>query len=176
MQAVLRAKLRLLRRRLVRRMQSTLPVPAQCWERWPICRRSRCGRKSWMRVPICSRLEQFCMRWRRGRYLFTAKPLASFSKPSSILIHAPDSFQSRYSAQAGRHHQQGAGEGSQSPLSGRGGNASRPATAEARYRDGTSQSCEFRHSGGRTGKQLSGRPTAVASIWFLACASSICII
>ena len=61
-------------------------------------------------------------------------------------------------------------------LPGRGGNASRPATAEARYRDGTSQSSEFGHGGGRTGKRLSGRPTAVANIRFLPCACSISVI
>ena len=46
--------------------------------------------------------------------------------------------------QAGRHHQQGLGERSQSPLSGRGGNASRPATVEARYRH-RALSCTSRH-------------------------------
>jgi serine/threonine protein kinase len=36
--------------------------------------------------------------------------------------------------------------------------AFRVATAEARYRDGTSQSGEFGQAGGRTGKRLSGLP------------------
>ena len=45
------------------------------------------------------------------------------------------------------------------------GNASRLAAAEAGYRDGTSQSCEFRDGGGRTGKRLSGcaQPPSPAS-------------
>jgi len=33
-----------------------------------------------------------CMRWRRALCLFTAKPLVSSSKPYSILIRRPDSF------------------------------------------------------------------------------------
>ena len=78
-----------------------------------------------------------------------------------------DAVQSRHSAQAGRHHQQGAGERPQSALPARIRHAGRPATAEAGHRDGTSHSCEFRHGGGGTGKRLSGRPTAVASIRFL---------
>ena len=61
-------------------------------------------------------------------------------------------------------------------LSARLRDANRPATAEARYRNGTSHSCEFRHGGGRTGKRLSGCPTAVASIRFLPCACSISVI
>ena len=87
-----------------------------------------------------------------------------------------DAAESRLAAQAGRHHQQGAGERPRAALSGRLGDASRPAAAEAGYGDGTSHSCEFRHGGGRTGKRLSGRPTAVASIRFLPCACSISVI
>jgi serine/threonine protein kinase len=60
---------------------------------------------------------------------------------------------------------------SQSPLSGRGGNASRPATVEARYRDRTSQSCEFRHGSNRAGKRFSHLPSAVESIRPFACAN-----
>jgi hypothetical protein len=55
-------------------------------------------------------------------------------------------------AQAGRHHQQGAGERPQSALPECGGNANRFATAEAGYGAGTSHSGEFRHGGGRTGE------------------------
>ncbi len=60
----------------------------------------------------------------------------------------------------------------QSALSARLGDAIGSATPEAGYRDGTSQSCEFRHGGGGTGKRFRsyathGRPTAVTSIRFV---------
>ena len=43
-----------------------LTSPGSLWERWRICRRSRCGRRNWMRVPICFRLARCWMRWRRA--------------------------------------------------------------------------------------------------------------
>jgi eukaryotic-like serine/threonine-protein kinase len=33
---------------------------------WPICPRSKCAEKSWMHVPICSRLVWSSMKWRRA--------------------------------------------------------------------------------------------------------------
>jgi eukaryotic-like serine/threonine-protein kinase len=50
-----------------------LTVPAQCSEQWLICRRSRCGRESWMRVPTCSLSEQCRTRWRRAHCPFVGK-------------------------------------------------------------------------------------------------------
>ena len=71
-------------------------------------------------------------------------------------------------------------------LSARLRHAFRVAAPEARYRDGTSHSCEFRYGGGDTGKCLRscaaqsyaahGCPTVVANIRFLACACSIVVI
>ena len=37
---------------------------------WRICRRSRCGRKNWMRAAICFPSERCCTRWRRARCRF----------------------------------------------------------------------------------------------------------
>ena len=73
LQAVLRARLHLLtRRRAVDAEHLTSPGTMR-WEPWLICRRSRCGRRSWMRVPICSRSERCFTRWRRGICRFMAK-------------------------------------------------------------------------------------------------------
>ena len=88
--------------------------------------------------------------------------------------------QSASRAASRRDYQQGSGERPQSSLSARGRHANGFATAEAGYRDGTSQS-EFRYRGGRTGERVSrdtthGCPTAVASIRFLLCVCAISVI
>jgi hypothetical protein len=83
------------------------------------CRRSRCGPRNWMRGPICSRLAQCCTRWRRAVAVPRGKlgsHLRSHPEPRPVASRAAES---RRAAQAGRHHQQGAGERPQSALSAR---------------------------------------------------------
>jgi serine/threonine protein kinase len=77
--------------------------------------------------------------------IFTAI-LTSDPQPAS-------SVQSRYAIRVGRHHQQGAGERPQSPLSERSGHASRLATAEARYGDGPRARPQFWRSTHGTGER-----------------------
>ena len=40
--------------------------PAQRWEQWRICRRSRRRAKNWTRAPTCSHLASCCTKWRRA--------------------------------------------------------------------------------------------------------------
>ena len=43
------------------------------WERWVICRRSRCAAKKLTRAPICSRWGPCSMKWQQARCRFTAR-------------------------------------------------------------------------------------------------------
>ena len=74
----------------------------------------------------------------------------------------PDAYssrpaESRLAAEAGRHHQQGSGEGPQPALSERGGNASRSATAETGLRERTQFCGKFGHGGDTRSSSTRGR-------------------
>ena len=104
-----------------------------------------------------------------------AKLCGDLPRDSGLRAASRDAAESRSSAQAGRHHQQGAGE--------------RPRICAIRARrkceptckrlkreteSRTSRSRECRDGVGGAGKRLSGRPTAVTSIGFLCgCAISV---
>ena len=79
--------------------------------------------------------------------------------------------ESGHTAEARRHHQQGAGEGPQPALPARQRHARGAAASEAGHGYRTNGSSGLRLNGGSTGYRLSTcRPAAVASIRFLSCA------
>ena len=102
------------------------------------------------------------MRWQRGKVLRgeVRQRFRGHSEPRSS--YSPTA-KSRFTLQAGRHHQSRSGERPQPAVSARFGHASRVATAEAGYRDA---GCQLWHCASRTG---SGRANLSDDPGFYAC-------
>ena len=84
-----------------------------------------------MRAAICSRSARCSTRWRRARCRFVAIVRQRSSRRFWMPHRCRRAAQSRCAGGVGAHHQQGAGEGSKSPLPERRGFALRPDAAEA---------------------------------------------